>query len=230
MRHPQKTLISPNSECNGALFSWTSIIMDILAYISPLNEASVVLPLCILFTVPSGGLHSPGPLRRSYFLPLCTFSDITASSKWGTSWRGCRCGGDLAVVGGSKCERLLCWQHGSNCPVETMKELLMTLKQCEIFSGNVQKYLIFHPLLSTNTRKDLLIHLSCADWLQVVEFGAVAGEFKWLFLSRLQLNKAICKHILCFTFKRLTSKPTNCSQKHLSMLDRNSIVENSLVK
>lgn len=165
MRHPQKTLICPNSECNGALVSWTSLIMDILAYISPLNEASVVLPLCILFTVPSGGLHSPGPLRRSYFLPLCTFSDVTASSKWGTSWRGCRCGGDLAVVGGSKCERLLCRQHGSNCPVGTMTELWMTHKQCEIFSGNVKKNIwFFPPSPSTNTRKDLLIHLCCADY------------------------------------------------------------------
>lgn len=181
MRHPQKTLIWPNSECNGALVSWASFIIDILAYIRPLNEASVVLPLSILFTVPSGGLHSSGPLRRSYFLPLCTFSDITASSKWGTSWRGCRCGGDLAVVGGSKCERLLCRQHGSNCPVGTMKELLMTHKQCETFSGNVQKYLIFHPSPSTNTRKDLLIHLNCAGWLQVVEFRAVPGAFKVFF-------------------------------------------------
>lgn len=139
--------------------------MDILAYISPLNEASVVLPLCILFTVPSGGLHSSAPLRRSYFLPLCTFSTITASSERATSWRGrrCVCGGDLAVVAGSNCERLLCRRHGSNCPLRTTKELLMIHKQCEIFSGNVEKYFIFHPAPSKNTRAHLLIHLNCTD-------------------------------------------------------------------
>lgn len=44
--------------------------MDALAYISPVNEASVALPLCILFTVPPGVLHSSTRLHRSYFL-LC---------------------------------------------------------------------------------------------------------------------------------------------------------------
>lgn len=178
MRDRRKTLVCPNSECKAALVSWTSFIMDILAYISPLNEASVVLPLCILFTVPSGGLHSSTPLHRSYFLPLCAFSSITPPSKRGTSWRGRRCEGDLAVVGGSECERLLCRRHRSNCPLWTMKALLMTHKQCEISSGNVEKYLLFDPAPSITACTDLLIYLSCTVWLQVVEFRAVPGAFQ----------------------------------------------------
>lgn len=73
----QKTFFYPNSGCNAALVIWTSYY----GRISPLNEASVALPLCILFTVPPGVLHSSTRLHRSYFLPLCTFSSFAPSSE-----------------------------------------------------------------------------------------------------------------------------------------------------
>lgn len=42
----------------------------------PIEWSQCSAPLCILFTVPPGVLHSSTPLHRSYFLPLCTFSSI----------------------------------------------------------------------------------------------------------------------------------------------------------
>lgn len=164
----QKTFFCPNTVMLRLLSEWA--FTDVLAYISPVNEASVALPLCILFTVPPGVLHSSTRLHRSYFLLCVCFppSRHPLSEKGA----GIQLQGNFDVFSA----RIYCAvDTGAIVHSEQWKSCCWLTNHVKYLSRNGQKCFILEAVPSKHT------HTPTSE----VNSKVVLNDYKWLNLKLL---------------------------------------------